>query len=485
MEKRIKILHGLTIGAILAFCTMQSYWLYHRYSYTLETHENELYETVLEVMQEEREVRKFKKRPDINIVTNTKITASTEPGKAGILSTVFDIYAVDLKKNERKDITEKDIKNIIRMYRTAQTEGITHYRFDITNHPKDPNEYDALERFIIDFRSPFKIARVDSLLRQRGITAKDIHIERADSMVWLPLRFNHTSTFNPHITISYPYDIFEREMVNITLPVELSPVLSKMMNLLLLSIVLSVFLISCLVAQIATIQKQRKVEELRQDFIHTMIHELKRPISTLKMCISFMRNDKLMEDKESKEAVLADSRHELNNLSSYFSKLRDLTFNDVTEIPLTLSAFDLRSTITDCIEKLSIPSGKTAAIHLVSDTKLTVTADKMHLSHIISNLLENAIKYSEKKVEIKIGYCENNHESIAISVQDNGFGISKSDRKYIFDKFFRSPSITDRNIPGMGLGLAYVKQLVTAHKGSIEVESEEGAGTVFTIKLPQ
>ena len=108
------------------------------------------------------------------------------------------------------------------------------------------NEYDALERFIIDFRSPFKIARVDSLLRQRGITAKDIHIERADSMVWLPLRFNHTSTFNPHITISYPYDIFEREMVNITLPVELSPVLSKMMNLLLLSIVLSVFLINYL-----------------------------------------------------------------------------------------------------------------------------------------------------------------------------------------------------------------------------------------------
>ena len=88
-------------------------------------------------------------------------------------------------------------------------------------------------------------------------------------------------------------------------------------------------------------------------------------------------------------------------------------------------------------------------------------------------------------MEIKIGYCENNHESIAISVQDNGFGISKSDRKYIFDKFFRSSSITDRNIPGMGLGLAYVKQLVTAHKGSIEVESEEGAGTVFTIKLPQ
>ena len=109
----------------------------------------------------------------------------------------------------------------------------------------------------------------------------------------------------------------------------------------------------------------------------------------------------------------------------------------------------------------------------------------MHFSHIIDNLLENAIKYSGEKVEIKIDYCENNHESITISVQDTGFGISKSDSKYIFDKFFRSPSITNRKIPGMGLGLAYVKQLVMAHKGSIEVNSEEGAGTVFTIKLPQ
>lgn len=192
-----------------------------------------------------------------------------------------------------------------------------------------------------------------------------------------------------------------------------------------------------------------------------------------------------MEDQESKEAVLADSRHELNNLSSYFSKLRDLTFNDITEIPLTLSAFDLRSTLTDCIDKLIIPSGKSATIHLLTDAKLMVTADKMHLSHIINNLLENAIKYSGEKVEIKINYSENNHESVTITVQDNGFGISKSDRKYIFDKFFRSPSITNRNIPGMGLGLAYARQLVMAHAGSIEVESEEGLGTVFTIKLPQ
>ena len=258
-----------------------------------------------------------------------------------------------------------------------------------------------------------------------------------------------------------------------------------MTDLLVLSLVLSILLITCLVAQIATIRKQRKLEELRQDFIHTMIHELKRPISTLKMCVSFMRNEKLMQDKESKEAIIADSSNELDNLSSYFSKLRDLTFNDATEIPLTLSAFNLHDTIEECISKLSIPTVKKAEINILSKEDIILTADKMHIGNIISNLLENSIKYSGENVKIDIDYRENSNDSVCITVADNGFGIAKSDVNYIYDKFFRSRSASDNDIPGMGLGLAYVKQLVQAHRGSIAMESEDGAGTLFTIKLPQ
>lgn len=109
----------------------------------------------------------------------------------------------------------------------------------------------------------------------------------------------------------------------------------------------------------------------------------------------------------------------------------------------------------------------------------------MHFVNIISNLLENALKYSKEKVRIEISYRKSNDESITISVKDNGFGIPKSDCKYVFDKFFRSQAVTNKGILGMGLGLAYVKLLVSAHKGSIEVESEKSIGTVFTIKLPQ
>ena len=165
--------------------------------------------------------------------------------------------------------------------------------------------------------------------------------------------------------------------------------------------------------------------------------------------------------------------------------MRDITLNDVTEIPLTLSAFNLQDAIEECIEKLTIPNGKSATIDVVSHADIMITADRMHLINMLSNLLENALKYSKNKARVEISYCESNGESIIISIKDNGFGIPKSECRYVFDKFFRSQTIVDKNILGMGLGLAYVKLLVLAHKGSIEVESEKGLGTVFTIKLPQ
>ena len=110
MEKRIKILHWLTIVAIIAFCLMQCYWLYNRYVYTLENHEEALYKSVLNVMQEERNIRKSIKRPDISILTSTKISASTQAETSGIQSTVFDIYVVDANKVDLSEVSNADIK---------------------------------------------------------------------------------------------------------------------------------------------------------------------------------------------------------------------------------------------------------------------------------------------------------------------------------------------------------------------------------------
>ena len=219
--------------------------------------------------------------------------------------------------------------------------------------------------------------------------------------------------------------------------------------------------------------------------LHTMIHELKRPISTLKMCMSFMGDERMMQDEESKQRILSSSCNELDNLTSYFAKLRDITFGDATEIPLVKTDFHLRELMEECIGKQNIPNDKEVRMEIVAQDDLEVSADRMHLANIVCNLLENAIKYSKKEVIIRIDYMMRADGLLQITVADNGIGIAKTDQKYVFDKFYRSENAKDKAIPGIGLGLSYVKLLVEAHGGTITFESIVGEGTTFTILLPQ
>ena len=216
-----------------------------------------------------------------------------------------------------------------------------------------------------------------------------------------------------------------------------------------------------------------------------MIHELKRPISTLKMCVSFMGNERMMQDEEGMQRILASSHNELDNLTSYFSKLRDITLSDATEIPLVKSRFSLRSLIEECIGKQNIPAGKEVKMDIVAEGDVEAWADRMHIGNIVCNLLENAIKYSREVVTIRIDYRLREDGMLQITVTDNGIGIAKADQRYVFDKFYRSETAKDKSIPGIGLGLSYVKLLVEAHGGTITFESTEGEGTTFIILIPQ
>ena len=285
--------------------------------------------------------------------------------------------------------------------------------------------------------------------------------------------------------VYYPYDIFEGQQVVVTTSIGISPIIRRIAYTLLMTVLLSVFLIFCLVYQILTIRKQRHIEAIRQEFLNTMIHELKRPISTLKMCVSFMGNERMMQDEESKQRILASSHNELDNLTSYFSKLRDITLSDATEIPLVKSRFSLRSLTEECIDKQNIPSGKDVKMDIVAEDDVEAWADRMHIGNIVCNLLENAIKYSRESVTIRIDYRLHEDGKLQISVADNGIGIAKADQRYVFEKFYRSKTIKNKAIPGIGLGLSYVKLLVEAHGGTITFESTEGQGTTFTIIIPQ
>ena len=201
------------------------------------------------------------------------------------------------------------------------------------------------------------------------------------------------------------------------------------------------------------------------------------------MCISGMDNGRMMDDPDVKREILSETRNALDNLSAYFSKLRDITFNNVEQIPLNIQAVDLHDLFDEVTATVAVPPDKSVKVRNDIDKDVQVSADRSHLHSILTNLVENAIKYSGPSVMVCATAATDN-DSVQIHVSDNGNGIAAGDLKHIFKRFYRgNASAGDQ--PGMGLGLAYVRLLVDAHGGDISVKSREGEGTCFTISLPQ
>ena len=295
--------------------------------------------------------------------------------------------------------------------------------------------------------------------------------------------YGHKSFVYPHFQIISPYSELERKAVIIDCTIPTADIVREMGWTLVLAFVLSILLILCLIWQIKTIIRLSRLDNMRNSFITTMIHELKRPISTLKMCVSGLDNKQMVDDPEIRKELLSETRTALDNLSAYFSKLRDITFNNVEQIPLNIQSVNLHD-LFDTVAAATIrPSGKDVVVHNEIASDIVVSADRSHFYNILNNLVENAVKYSGDSVEIKASANADKGE-VVLSISDNGNGIPSGDLKHIFQRFFRGKASVGEQ-PGMGLGLAYVKLLVEAHGGEISAESTLGQGTCFTIKLPQ
>jgi len=494
MERRFKFIYGLTICAIIAYSFVQGYWLYSRYRLSLEEYKSELYSTIIACAEEEMAIRNTLPHPPRFYGNRFRKTYDIK-GSDAVETWRYEVFALDTlhlptpKGVDAHTYLLDYIASLQDSLPTELPEGLEYFLFTCDSKNNEDmgtsKLVEALNRFTVDHQHPFQKERLDSILRSRGITAQSVTTTKADTMVWQPSMQIQGSIWQPVMQVAYPYDIFEGQEVVVSTAISISPVIRRMSYTLLITVLLSVFLIFCLVYQILTIRKQWHIEAIRQEFLHTMIHELKRPISTLKMCVSFMGNEKMMQDGEGMQRILASSHNELDNLTSYFSKLRDITLSDAAEIPLVKSRFSLRSLIEECIGKQNIPSGKEVKMDIVAVNDVEAWADRMHIGNIVCNLMENAIKYSRESVTVSIDYQQRTDGLLQISVADNGIGIAKTDQRYVFDKFYRSETAKDKAIPGIGLGLSYVKLLVEAHGGTITFESTEGEGTTFTILIPQ
>ncbi len=236
---------------------------------------------------------------------------------------------------------------------------------------------------------------------------------------------------------------------------------------------------------IATIQKQKKLSVIKNDFISNMTHEFKTPISTISLASEFLNDSTVIKTPEKVERYVRMIKDENKRLSVLVESILQTAILDKGDFKLKVVEIDIHEIINQAIQniQLQVEQRKGTIIPKFFATEPKIFADKVHITNIVFNLMDNAIKYSKEIPEITIT-TENVINGIVFSVKDTGVGISKDNLKKVFDKFYRIPTGNVHNIKGFGLGLSYVKVIVTKHGGDISVESEINKGTTFKVYLP-
>lgn len=233
------------------------------------------------------------------------------------------------------------------------------------------------------------------------------------------------------------------------------------------------------------LSRQRRLADIKNEFISNITHELKTPIATVSVAIEAMRSYNAHMTPEKSKEYLDISANELQRLSLLVDKVLKLSMFEKKEVELKYEALDMQQVVAEVNASMRLQFEKHGAVvHVHAEGDTTLQADRLHLVSVVFNLLDNALKYGKGTPAIDIG-IKGTANKVNLTVSDNGIGIPADYRDKIFDKFFRVPTGNLHNAKGYGLGLSYVAHVVRKHQGTIRVDSTEGGGSSFIITLPK
>ena len=245
-------------------------------------------------------------------------------------------------------------------------------------------------------------------------------------------------------------------------------------------------MLDCIFGQVKVLRMQHRLEQFQKDFTYAMIHDMKSPLNSILMAAHVLAGGKLADKPGKEEKYRRVMTEESEHLLALSNRVLMLTQLDEGHLELHKEEVVLRSLLDDLIAKISLKSNKKVEFNTVYHRCETVYADAFCLREVLGNLLDNAIKYSREEVKIDI-ICESERGVCKIKVCDNGLGISLKDQSRIFNRFERSAAAARSSkggATGFGLGLNYVQQVMLAHEGRVEVESEEARFSEFTLYFP-
>ncbi|NHA06263.1 HAMP domain-containing histidine kinase [Mucilaginibacter sp. HC2] len=261
-------------------------------------------------------------------------------------------------------------------------------------------------------------------------------------------------------------------------------IIKGMMITLVLSAFLVLFTIYCFYYIVRTLNQQKVLGELKDDFINNMTHELKTPIATITVAIEGLQKFNAQNDPEKTQRYLQTSRNELTKLNELVSKVLDVAAFERDKITLLKEKIAVDALMNELITAEKAKAGKTVIVTYNNRDRVDyIVADKLHFGNAILNILDNAVKYSNEPVNIRIEVYRDGH-MVIFSISDNGIGIPAAHLGRIFEKFHRVPTGNVHNVKGTGLGLSYVKYIAEAHGGHVAVNSEVNTGSQFMISIP-
>ena len=469
------VLMAITIIAIAGF---QVYWIsktYDREERMLERNSNNFFRETIRTLQTSKlKLDKLGLAPDSSLtIKDTKVFVQRELlNKPGIklLPREKMVSMMDVIMQKTSDNKSPSV-----LIRSRGGDSLPMF-----NQAMSPRQ-NRIMQFLFD---------VDSL--QDSIKVKEIEVAYAKKLeeqkIEVPFTISRVETndsigkhiFN-EVTLGFAHPISYRLDLGDTFPY----LLNRISAAILFSLFLVGFTILSFTLLYRNLLRQRRLGDIKNEFISNITHELKTPIATVSVAIEALRNFSASLDPQKTKEYLDISANELQRLSLLVDKVLKLSMFEKKEIELKYESLNLRQLVDEVTSSMRLQFEKRkAVINLDAETNVSLEGDRLHLVSVLFNLLDNALKYSTDKPVIDISIKETGN-NVLLQIADKGIGIPPEYHHRVFEKFFRVPHGNVHNAKGYGLGLSYVAHVVEQHKGTIKVESNDESGSRFIITLPK
>ncbi|MBP1225509.1 sensor histidine kinase [Flavobacterium sp. 1355] len=447
MKQRINLLIAFSVVALIVLTTVQCYLVKTAYDYKVAQFHTQIKNEIAQITNNYSDI-------DSALISKKETLYKT-------LSESY-IHGKRSKKEIKKEMIENDFQDILtRKIKRKFERDLPNFKIDFAI---------VLNKFIL-----YKNAqKADTIFSEKPLIQNKLY----GNLVSLNHSFlvrNYVGTTNVTLE-NQDYKLLTEDSMYVSVIDWEMIILRRMAFVLALSLFSIATLITLFVIAIKALIKQKKVSDVKTDFINNITHELKTPLATLGISTKILEQKDIRENEQNFNAILNTISRQNNRLQNLIDQVLANSLAE-NEIELQKEKINTEDFLFSIIEDFKIGYPKISIETDFQTQKTVLVLDKFHLTTAILNVLENAVKYGSSKIAVK---TKKLHEEFSISIEDNGIGISKNKQSLLFEKFYRVEQGNLHNTKGLGLGLYYVNQIIKAHQGSVAVMSDLGKGAVFT-----